>query len=62
MEVQRIIELMETIADYRGQLSKYRAYVKEHPSCRFAWESKISNMEKILSQMEHKFQMVSFDL
>lgn len=62
MSMQRIIELMESIADYRGQIAKYRTYAKEHPSCRFGWESKIASMEKSLSQMELKLQLASFSL
>ncbi len=60
--MQRIIELMESIADYRGQLAKYRTYVKDHPNCSFEWENKIAGMEKTLNQMELKFQLASFSL
>lgn len=62
MEMQRIIELMESIAEYRGQLAKYRAYVNDHPNCSFEWENKIARMEKVLNQLEHKFQMASYAL
>lgn len=60
--MQKLIELMENIAEYRGQIDKYRSYVKEHPSCSFEWESKIERMEKVLRQMEHQFQIASFGL
>lgn len=53
---------MESIADYRGQIAKYRTYVNEHPNCGFEWENKIVAMEKKLSQMELKFQVASFAL
>lgn len=58
--MQKIIELMESIADCRGQIEKYRAYVNEHPDCGFEWENKIVAMERKLSQMELKFQVASF--
>lgn len=50
MTMQKIIELMETIADCRGQIAKYRAYVNEHPDCGFEWENKIVAMEKNLAR------------
>ena len=60
MTMQKIIELMESIADCLGQIAKYRAYVNEHPDCGFEWENKIVAMEKKLSQMELKLQVASF--
>lgn len=60
--MQRIIELMESIADYRRQIESYRTYVAEHPSCSFEWEGKIARMEKVLNQLELKFQLASCGL
>ena len=60
--MQKIIELMESIADYRGQIANYRTYVNEHPNCGFEWDNKIIAMERKLSQMVIKFQVASFAL
>lgn len=48
--MQEIIELMESIADCRGQIAKYRAYVNEHPDCGFEWENKIVQWKKNLAR------------
>ncbi len=57
----RLIELMESIADYRGQIEKYKKYASEHPSCKFTWEKKIASMEKALSNLELKLQIASYN-
>lgn len=56
--MQKLIELMENIAEYRGQIDKYRTYIKEHPSCSFEWENKIAKMEKVLMQMERQLWLM----